>query len=118
MYGKDNKPYKIDVLDKEWSYLKLCGQEFWELITGDTEFYQRIVVPIDKEAKKRDDSFKETYAAKINEMTKDFSEQFLTEQWYISWDKIIDFVSKKNGTNPNRDRNKLAAIKLPAGIQI
>lgn len=55
MYGKDNKPYKIDVLDKERSYLKLCGQEFWELITGDTEFYQRIVVPIDKEAKKRDD---------------------------------------------------------------
>jgi Type II restriction endonuclease EcoO109I len=41
----------------------------------------------------------ETYAAKINEMTKDFSEQFLTEQGYISWDKIIDFVSKKNGTN-------------------
>jgi Type II restriction endonuclease EcoO109I len=32
-------------------------------------------------------------------LTKDFSEQFLTEQGYISWDKIIDFVSKKNGTN-------------------
>lgn len=99
MYGKDNKPYKIDILDKQKNYLKLCGQEFWELITGDNEFYQRIVVPIDKEAKKRDDNFKETYAAKINEMTKEFAEQFLTEQGSISWDKIIDFVSKKNGTD-------------------
>jgi site-specific DNA-methyltransferase (cytosine-N4-specific) len=54
-------------------------------------------VPIDKEAKKRDDNFKETYAAKINEMTKDFSGEFLTKDGHISWDKIIDFVSKKNG---------------------
>lgn len=99
MYGKDNKPYKVDIVDKDRSYLKLCGQEFWELITGDNEFYQRIVVPIDKEAKKRDDNFKETYAAKINQMTKDFSEQFLTEHGHISWEKIIDFVSKKNGVS-------------------
>lgn len=107
MYGKDNKPHKIDINNGDRSYYKLCGQEFWELITGDNEFYKRIVVPIDIEAKKRDDNFKETYAAKINEMTKDFSEQFLTEQGHIAWDKIIDFVSKKNGDNSSQSEIEL-----------
>jgi len=96
MYGKDNKPHKVDKKDKEKSYYKFCGQEFWELITEDKGFYQKIVVPIDKEAKKRDDNFRNTYNAKINELTKDFSGTYLTEDGHISWEKLIDFVSKKN----------------------
>lgn len=99
MYGKDNKPYKVDAKDRDKSYYKYCGQEFWELITGDNRFYQRIVVPIDKEAKKRDESFRNTYHAKINELTKEFAESYLSDEGQINWKKLIDFVSKKNG-NP------------------
>lgn len=96
IYGKDNKPHKVDRKDREKSYYKYCGQEFWELITDDKDFYQRIIVPIDKEAKKRDDDFKNTYSAKINELTKAFSGTYLTEDGQIDWEKLIDFVSKKN----------------------
>ena len=95
MYGKDNQPHKIDKKDKEKSYYKFCGQEFWELIAGDKNFYQKIIVPIDKEAKKRDDNFRNTYSAKINELTQDFSRTYLTKDGYINWKKLIDFVSKK-----------------------
>lgn len=95
MYGKDNKPYKIDAKDKNKSYYKYCGQEFWELITGDNSFYQRIVVPIDKEAKKRDENFRKIYYAKVNELTKDFSQNYLTDEGQIHWEKLIDFVSKR-----------------------
>ncbi len=95
MYGKDSKPHKVDKKDKEKSYYKFYGQEFWELITGDKDFYQKIIVPIDKEAKKRDENFKNTYNAKINELTKDFSGTYLTKDGYINWEKLIDFVSKK-----------------------
>lgn len=95
IYGKDSKPYKIDKRDREKNYYKHCGQEFWELITGDKDFYQRIVVPIDKEAKKRDESFRNSYYAKINELTKDFSKSYLSDDGLINWEKIIDFVSKK-----------------------
>ncbi|KKP67049.1 MAG: methylase N-4/N-6 domain protein, partial [Candidatus Roizmanbacteria bacterium GW2011_GWC2_35_12] len=59
-------------------------------------FYQKIIVPIDKEAKKRDDNFRNTYNAKINELTKDFSVTYLTKEGYINWEKLIDFVSKKS----------------------
>jgi len=99
MYGKDNKPYKVDAKDRDKSYYKYCGQEFWELITGDNSFYQRIVVPIDKEAKKRDENFRNTYHAKINELTKDFSESYLSDDGQINWKKLVDFVSKKNGNS-------------------
>lgn len=96
IYGKDNKPHKADMKDKEKSYYKFCGQEFWELITGDKDFYQEIIIPIDKEAKKRDENFRKSYYTKINELTKDFSNNYLSDDGQINWEKIIDFVSKKN----------------------
>ena len=96
IYGKDNKPHKVNKKDKDKSYLKYCGQEFWELLSGDRDFYQKIIVPIDKEAKKRDESFKNIYYAKINELTQDFSEKYLTKEGIINWEKLIDFVSKKS----------------------
>jgi hypothetical protein len=73
----------------------LCGQEFWELISGDDKLYKKIILPLDTEAKKRSDNFKEIYSAKTNEMTKDFSDNFLTEAGLIDWEKIVDTVSKK-----------------------
>ncbi|MDO8638885.1 MAG: PmeII family type II restriction endonuclease [Candidatus Daviesbacteria bacterium] len=96
IYGKDNRPHKVDARDREKSYYKLCGQEFWELISGDRKFYQQIITPIDKEAKKRDDNFRSSYSAKINELTKDFSENYIQDNGCINWEKLIDFVSKKN----------------------
>jgi len=96
IYGKDNNPHKVDVKDREKSYYKYCGQEFWEFITGNSRFYQQIILPIDKEAKKRDEHFRNSYSAKINELTKYFSENYLQDSGCINWEKLIDFVSKKN----------------------
>ena len=94
IYGKDSSPFKKGS-KKELDYYKICGQEFWELISGDNELYKNIILPLDKEAKKRSDSFKEVYAEKSNEMTKEFSDTFLTKKGSIDWEKMIDLVSKK-----------------------
>ena len=96
IYGKEHNPYKIDRGDRSKSYYKLCGQEFWEFISGDANFYQKIIIPIDKEAKKRDEVFKDAYNAKVNELTKDFSKNYLNKESHIDWEKIINFVSKKD----------------------
>lgn len=87
MYGRDNKPYKS-------GYRKICGQSFWELISGDDDLYKKIIQPLDKEAKKRDETFKQLYAKKINEMTKDIVGLFYTRN-NLDWNKIVDCVSKK-----------------------
>ncbi len=94
IYGKENHPFKESLGFKQ-GYYKVCGQEFWELISGDNELYKKIILPLDKEAKKRGKNFKEIYSSKSNEMIKDFSDNFLTKKDLIDWEKIIDFVSKK-----------------------
>lgn len=93
MYGRDNAPHKINKNDPEISYFKICGQPFWELISGDNQLYKKIIQPLDKEAKKRDEIFKKLYIKKINEMTKDIIDLFYTRN-NLDWDKIIDYVSK------------------------
>ncbi len=94
IYGKDNRPFK-ESADPEENYHKICGQEFWEIISGNNELYKQIILPLDKEAKKRSEHFQEVYAQKSNEMIKEFSDNFLTKKGGIDWEKMIDFVSKK-----------------------
>lgn len=89
MYGRDSQPNK-------GVYYKYCGQEFWGFVTGDSEFYQKIILPLDKEAKKRDEDFKSAYSAKINEMTREFSESYLGKDGLIDWYKIIEYVSRRS----------------------
>ena len=93
MYGRDNQPFKVNKKDKELTYYKICGQSFWELISGDNELYKKIIQPLDKESKKRDEVFKDLYVKKINEMTKNIVELFYTKN-DLNWNKIVDYVSK------------------------
>lgn len=94
IYGKDNRPMKRDP-DPDKIYYKYAGQQFWEFISGDDQLYREIIKPIDKEAKRKDERFKRAYVAKINEMTAEFVDDFIT-QHQIDWVKLVDFVSKKN----------------------
>ena len=93
MYGRDNVPLKKHKDDNELDYMKICGQKFWELISGDKELYKNLIKPLDKEVKKRDDAFKKLYIKKINEMTKDIIDLFSTKN-LLNWNKIIEYVSK------------------------
>lgn len=93
MYGRDNAPHKVNK-NPDLSYYKICGQPFWELISGDDQLYKKIIQPLDKEVKARDAVFKELYIKKINEMTKDVVNIFYTKD-NLDWSKIIDYVSKK-----------------------
>ncbi len=107
IYGKDANQLKnkrrtkqqgkmVDVdVEPDKVYYKYAGQEFWYFISGDDELYRDIIKPIDEESRKRDDTFKAAYVAKINEMTQDFIENFMTPDSQIDWLKLIDFVSKR-----------------------
>ncbi len=94
MYGRDNQAHKVNRRDPQLSYYKICGQAFWELVSGDNQLYKKIIQPLDKEAKKRDEVFKQLYIKKVNEMTKSVIESFCVKN-ALSWDKLLDYVSKK-----------------------
>ena len=84
-FGKDNKPDK-------GGYLKLCGQNFWELISGDTNLYIEIIDPIGYKAKQKNDEFLESYAQIVNKLTLEFSQKFC-DNGKINWGKLVEYNS-------------------------
>ncbi len=85
-YGKNRQPDKGD-------YFKYCGQDFWELISNDTDFYARIIEPLGHRAKQRNDDFGTNYAAVLNRMSIEFSQRFCDQSGAIDWNKLVSFSS-------------------------
>lgn len=93
IYGKDGTPLKTDAADPDRTYYKYAGQEFWKFLSGDDELYKEIIVPIDEEAKQKDETFRMAYTAKVNELTLEFAFNFLDANSLINWSKLVTFVS-------------------------
>jgi|SRR5579884_3343792 len=93
-YGRTNTPEKGD-------YLKLCGQEFWSFISGDNDLYLKIIVPLDEEARQKDEEFKKAYTSKVNLLTQQFLNEFC-EAGNINWIRLLEFVSKKVRSDKNK----------------
>jgi hypothetical protein len=92
-YGRDNNPHKFP--KKGTDYLKLCGQSFWEFISGDPELYIKIIEPLGHLAKKRNDEFIQSYSQMINKFTKEFANTFCLADGSIDWNKLVRFNSAK-----------------------
>ena len=84
-FGKDNKP------DKD-GYLKLCGQRFWELISGNEKLYIDIIEPIGYRVREKNEEFAENYAQIINKLTLEFSQKFF-DDGKINWEKLVEYNS-------------------------
>lgn len=86
-FGKDRRPVKKE-------YLKLCGQRFWEFISGNENLYTQIIEPIGYKAQEKNQAFLEAYSAVINQFTMEFSQAFC-EKGMIMWEKLVEFNSGK-----------------------
>lgn len=86
-YGIDNKPDKGD-------YFKYCGQQFWELISGNDNLYIEIIEPLGHKAKDKTEEFVISYSQIINKFTQEFSEDFC-DNGIINWEKLVAFNSSK-----------------------
>ncbi len=87
-YGRDNSPDKGD-------YHKLCGQRFWEFISGDASLYTGLIVPLGHLSKERNDEFRKSYAEMINRFVREFANDFCLESGAINWQKLVEFNSAK-----------------------
>lgn len=84
-YGQDSSPDKGD-------YQKLCGQRFWELVSGSKSVYTDIIEPLGHEAKQRNDEFQKAYAGIVNCFTQEFIGKFCDEG-VINWKRLVQFNS-------------------------
>ncbi len=85
-YGKTRKPDMGD-------YLKLCGQKFWEFISGDSDLYTDIIEPLGHQAKEKKEQFREEYDKTINRFTAEFIGKFCDTDGNILWEEIVKFNS-------------------------
>jgi len=87
-YGKEPNPDKGD-------YQKLCGQDFWVLISEDRSLYIELIEPLGHKAKEKNDSFYEAYSVSINRFTQEFIDSFCV-QGKIDWKRLVHFNSGSN----------------------
>lgn len=87
-YGRDDRPDKGD-------FLKLCGQRFWEFISGDENLYMEIIEPLGHRAKEKNEKFLEEYAKVINKFTLEFTKNYCDNEGSILWGKLVKFNSGK-----------------------
>jgi hypothetical protein len=84
-YGKDHKPQKA-------GYQKLCGQCFWEFISGNPNLYLDIIEPLGYKAKEKNEAFQQAYSEIINIFTFEFMKSYC-DDGKIDWAKTMQLNS-------------------------
>lgn len=87
-YGQEKQTHKD-------GYLKICGQEFWEFISGNNNLYLEIIEPLGHKAKQKNEEFYAAYCQIINQFTAQFMVDFC-KNGVIDWEILIKFNSEKN----------------------
>ena len=85
-YGKTATEDKGD-------YLKLCGQNFWKLISGDPDMYLKIHRMIGAEAESQRGTFRAASAKVREKFVAEFAERFCGKNGAIRWEALVEFNS-------------------------
>jgi hypothetical protein len=74
-------------------YLKVVGQNFWYLISENTDLYTDIIEPIGYRAKEHNERFYKERGRVVNKFTKQFIDSFCDATGAIDWVKLVEFNS-------------------------
>jgi hypothetical protein len=85
--------YGRDLPEDRGDYLKLCGQRFWEFISGHKTLYTDIIEPLGSRAKERKEEFEVELAKVTNRLTKEFLDSYCLADGTIQWKKLVEFNS-------------------------
>lgn len=75
-------------------YLKVVGQNFWYLISGNKNLYTDIIEPIGYKAKEHNEAFLQERSRVVNRLTKEFIEEFCFPEGAIDWVRLVEFNSR------------------------
>lgn len=74
-------------------YEEVAGEEFWEVLTGDKDFYKKIISYMGDWPEKYIEDYNDSYNRALNRLIRDFSNEFCDPDGAINWEKIVDFNS-------------------------
>lgn len=87
-YGQESSEDKGD-------YSKLCGESFWEFVSGQPRLFLDIIEPLGHRAKERNELFQQEYGKVVNAFTKQFIDEFCDSSFQIDWEKLVAFNSSR-----------------------
>jgi hypothetical protein len=79
--------------ESKGDYTKLCGQRFWEFISGTPNLYTDIIEPLGHRAKERNDLFLSQYELVVDKFTEQFRHDFCNANNEVLWEKFAQFTS-------------------------
>lgn len=87
-YGKvDSSPTKAR------KYYKLAGQAFWEQITGDSDFYLKLIRLMKDDPDNHRPIYRDAWDRAINRFIKQFSQEFCDDDGRILWEELVKYNS-------------------------
>jgi len=90
-YGRKQSLKKSsDVIFRE-----LAGQAFWEELTGDADFYLKIIKAMKNKPAEHKIVFQNEWDKAVNRFVRDFTVHYCTDAGAIDWDKLLMFNSGK-----------------------
>lgn len=74
-------------------YQEVAGEDFWTMLTGDKDFYKKIISFMGHLPEQYVDEFKQSYDNASNRLVRDFSNLFCKDDGSIDWEKLIEYNS-------------------------
>ena len=74
-------------------YHELAGKQFWAELTGDEEFYKKIIEFMGDLPEKYVADYTESYNKAANRLVRGFSNAFCKNDGSIDWEKLVEFNS-------------------------
>ena len=88
--------------DRRKTYRERSGQEFWEEITGDRDFYKKLIRLIeDKIVERNRQTYKIAWDRAVNRYVGEFTKDFCLPNGAINWEKLLEFNSGKKDAGEN-----------------
>jgi len=86
-YGRKSSPKKVSPVER------LAGQQFWMLLTGESDFYLRISRAMEPYANDHMALYAQAFGSKRNAMLREFMIDFVEPTGQIRWDAVVAFSS-------------------------
>lgn len=88
-YGKKKESGRA----KPKIYQELAGKKFWTKLTGDEEFYKKIITYMGALPEQYVAQYQESYNKAANRLVREFSNIFCKDDGSIDWEKLVEFNS-------------------------
>ena len=105
-YGTKNTSF-----NPKTGWRDVSGQAFWKEISGDQDFYLKLIQLMRDFPQHHRSEFQKSWDALVNKFTNEFINDFCNTDGSINWDKLTKFVSEEDKSTRNELMKKEKAEK-------